>query len=141
MHGARSPKCVKLIPPRGIVVRRSTDVLAIHHGPTRRALQLLQENYRRRITPEETAASCGMTRRRLDQSFRQHLGRSFSAQHALLRLTRAKELLLDTPMTAADVAAETGFNTPQYFNECFREATGLTPRKFRLQHKATRQEA
>lgn len=135
MHGARPPRRVKLIPPKAITVRQSTEVLAINHEPTRRALQFLQENYRQRIGAEEVAAACGMSRRTLDQSFHQHLGRSISDQLAALRLIRAKELLLGTSLSAAGVAAETGFNTPQYFNNVFRRAAGLTPRRFRLQHE------
>jgi LacI family transcriptional regulator, galactose operon repressor len=135
MQEARPPKNVKLIPPKAITIRQSTEVLAINHEPTRRALQFLQENYRKRIGAEEVATVCGMSRRKLDQSFHRHLGRTVSDQLATLRLIRAKELLLRTNLSAADVAAETGFNTPQYFNNVFRRATGLTPRRFRLEHE------
>jgi LacI family transcriptional regulator, galactose operon repressor len=135
MQGARAPKSLKLIPPKAITVRQSTEVLAVNHEPTRRAIQFLQENYRKRIGAEDVAAICGMSRRKLDQSFHQHVGRSISDQLAALRIIRAKELLLRTDLSAADVAAETGFNTPQYFNNVFSRATGLTPRSFRLKHE------
>lgn len=134
MQGARPPRGVKLIPPKSISVRQSTEVLAINHELTRRALQFLRENYHRSIGAEAVAAACNVSRRRLDISFHQHLGRSISEQIAALRIIRAKELLLKTSLPAADVAAETGFNTPQYFNNIFRKATGLTPRRFRLEH-------
>ena len=135
MQGGRAPKNVKLIPPKAITVRQSTEVLAINHDPTRRALQFLQQNYRKRIGAEGVAAVCGMSRRKLDISFHKHLGRSISEQLSALRIIRAKELLLKTSLSAADVAAETGFNTPQYFSSVFRRATGLTPRHFRLKHE------
>jgi LacI family transcriptional regulator len=136
MRGGRAPTPPKLIPPRGITVRRSTDVLAVNHEPTRRALQFLQENYRRRIGAEEAATASGLSRRQLEQAFREHLGRSISDQLAFVRLLRAKELLARSTLSAADVAAQAGFNTPQYFNNVFRAATGLTPRRFRLRHQA-----
>ena len=135
MRGGRPPTAVKLIPPKAITVRQSTEVLAINHETTRRALQFLQENYRRRIGAEEAASSCGISRRRLDQFFHQHLGRSVSDHLGALRLIRAKELLLGTGLSAADVAARAGFNTPQYFSNVFRKSVGLTPRRFRLEHE------
>lgn len=136
MHGARAPKRRRLVPPKGITVRRSTEVLAVNHEPTRRALQFLQENYRRRIGAEEAAVASGLSSRKLERAFREHLGRSVSHELASLRLIRAKELLLRTNLTVTDVAAQTGFNTPQYFSNVFRKAADMTPRRFRLRHRA-----
>ena len=59
-----------------------------------------------------------------------------SDQLAFLRLLRAKELLARSGISVTDVSAQAGFNTPQYFNNVFHKATGLTPRRFRLQHRA-----
>jgi LacI family transcriptional regulator len=136
MHGGCPPKRPKLVPPKGITVRRSTEMLAVNHAPTRRALQFLQENYRRRIGAEEAAEASGLSRRQLERAFREHLGRSVSDQLAFVRLLRAKELLARSSLSVTDVSAQAGFNTPQYFNNVFRKATGLTPRRFRLQHRA-----
>jgi len=135
MQGQRAPKRPKLVPPKGITVRRSTEVLAIHHEPTRRGLQFLQENYRRPTGAEDGARASGLTRRKLELAFREHLGRSISDQLTALRILRAKELLMRTSLRVADVAAQTGFNTPQYFNNVFRRSCGLTPRRFRLRHR------
>jgi LacI family transcriptional regulator, galactose operon repressor len=135
MHGKRAPKLPILIPPKGVIVRRSTDTLAVNHGLTRLALQFLRENYRRRIGVAETAAACGASRRQLECSFRKHLGMTISEHLAALRLIQAKQLLRQTDLPIADVAAQTGFNTPQYFNNFFRKTSGITPRNFRLQHR------
>jgi transcriptional regulator GlxA family with amidase domain len=50
---------------------------------------------------------------------------------ARIRLQRAKEFLLGTELPVADVAARTGFNTAQYFNNVFRTETGYTPLNYR----------
>jgi LacI family transcriptional regulator len=138
MRGGQAPQQPKLIHPKGITVRQSTDVLAINHEPTRRAIQFLQEHYRRCIGAEEAAAASGLPRRRLELCFKEHLGRSIRSHLAILRLVRAKELLLNTTYSVTDVAAQTGFNTPQYFNLFFRHATGMTPRRFRLAREIQR---
>ncbi len=132
MSGARPPKRPKLIPPRGITVRQSTEVLAVNHEPTRRALIYLQENYSRRIGGEEAAQASGLPRRTLERSFREHLGKSINDELEFIRLARAKELLLTSDFSCLEIAARVGFNTPQYFNNVFMKAIGATPRRFRL---------
>ena len=136
MQGAPAPKHPRLIPPRGLTIRQSTDALAVHHEPTRLAVKFLHAHYQRRNSPDGAAEVSGLSRRNLERSFRQHLGRSVSDYLAALRLARAKELLLRTNLPIADVAAQTGFSTQQYFNNVFRQAAGNTPRRFRLQRRA-----
>ena len=55
MRGEKAPKQPILISPRGLVVRRSTDVLAINHEPCRRAMRFLQLNLMRNIGVEDVA--------------------------------------------------------------------------------------
>lgn len=137
MLGRQAPKLPILIPPKGVIVRRSTDTLAVNHGPTRQALKFLRDNYRRRIGVAETATACGLARRQLENIFFKNLGMTVSDHLSALRLIQAKQLLRQTELPIADVAAQTGFNTAQYFNNFFHKATGRTPRNFRLQHRVS----
>lgn len=132
MHGARPPKQPRLIPPRGITVRQSTEVLAVNHEPTRQALLYLQQNYRKRIGGSEAALASGLPRRTLEASFRQYLGRSINDELESIRLSRAKQLLLTTNLSCLEIASRTGFNTPQYFSNVFLKVVGQTPRRFRM---------
>ena len=43
------------------------------------------------------------------------------------RLRRAAELLAQGDCTVAEVADRTGFSTPSYFRQCFKDAYGITP--------------
>jgi LacI family transcriptional regulator len=135
MQGGRRPKRPRLIEPKGVTTRRSTDVLAINHQPARQALQSLRENYQKRTVIEDAVAASGLSRRNLERAFRQHVGRSLSEQLATLRLSRAKDFLLQTKLSATDIAAQVGFTTPQYFSNTFHKAFGVTPRRFRLRHQ------
>ena len=140
MNGQRAPRRPILIPPKGIVTRRSTEVLAIHHEPSRRALRFLRENFRRKDAVTEAVEAGGCPRAVLEKAFREHLDRLIMQELTRIRLARSRELLLQTDLSMADVAAATGFNTAQYFNNVFRKATGRTPRRFRVSNqKAARQ--
>ena len=46
-------------------------------------------------------------------------------------IERAKERLLATDQTAAEIAYSIGFEYPQYFNRLFKEKTGMTPKEYR----------
>ncbi len=48
-----------------------------------------------------------------------------------LRIERAKDLLLSTEMSVADVAQRSGFSSTSYFIKVFKESEGTTPSRFR----------
>lgn len=48
-----------------------------------------------------------------------------------LRLEKARGLLRSTSKSISDIAAETGFSTPQAFSKIFRMRFGVTPTEFR----------
>lgn len=48
-----------------------------------------------------------------------------------IRLQKAKELLRQTDLTIAEVAYETGFNSPAYFTRLYVKTFGMTPSEYR----------
>lgn len=48
-----------------------------------------------------------------------------------LKVSKAKELLSNTDQTIRQVAAEVGFEDPNYFSRVFRQVTGVSPSSFR----------
>lgn len=131
MQGEKPPATPILIPPRGITERRSTDALAVKQDGVRRAVEFMRRNYPRLIGPDDAAEEAGMPRAQLEIEFRKLFRHSMRQELARIRLQRAKEFLLGTELPVADVAARTGFNTAQYFNNVFRRETGLTPLNYR----------
>jgi LacI family transcriptional regulator len=131
MKGKPPPRRTLLVAPRGITVRQSSEVLALPHGPTRQAMEYLLKHYSRSVDLDAAALAGGVSRRNMERAFREYLGHSMCAELARIRLNRAKALLRETRLSMTDVAARAGYNTPQYFNNVFRCATGQTPRRFR----------
>jgi LacI family transcriptional regulator len=137
MQGAPPPTQPILICPKGIITRRSTDVLAVNHEPSRRALRFIRENYQRNIGVTEAVQASGMARRTLEKTFRQSIGRTIHEELIRVRLARSRELLRQSDLSVTEIAARTGFRTAQYFSRVFHEAMSVTPRRYRL---ASRQE-
>jgi len=49
----------------------------------------------------------------------------------MIRMQEAKKLLVTTPLTISEIAYQTGFKTPTYFSQIFKQTFGESPSDFR----------
>jgi LacI family transcriptional regulator len=131
MSGEKKPEQPILIPPLGMVTRRSTDVLAMSDRQLAAGVRFLREHVFDGLTVKEIARAAGMSRRVFERRFVNQIGRTPKAEVLRLRLERAKELLADTNWTLAQIAERTGFKYAEYLHVMFTQKTGATPGKFR----------
>jgi transcriptional regulator GlxA family with amidase domain len=75
----------------------------------------------------ETAASVGLSPRRMETLFRQAFGTTPGAHALTLRLTAARKLLAETQHPLSEVALRTGFTSPATLSRAFRRAYGMAP--------------
>jgi AraC-like DNA-binding protein len=71
----------------------------------------------------------------LSRIFKETTGIGLSAYINQVRITKAKQLLLDTNDLIIDIAVACGFNYIPHFNFTFKELEGMTPTQFRKAHK------
>ncbi len=131
MSGGRAGGKPLLVQPLGVVVRRSTEVIAVAEPTVRRAMEFIAKNLARPIGSPQIADALGVRRTALDALFREHLCRSVGDEIRRQRFARAKLLLESTKMPVAEIADETGFCTPSHLSNTFRDATGVSPRAWR----------
>ncbi len=120
-----------LIPPQGVVDRRSTDTLAVEDPAMVKALRFIRENPARVMQVEDVARQAGLCRRALELRFQNLLGRSPAAEIRRVRIARAIELLQRTGLSVAAVAERSGFSSPEYMASVFRSQLGTTPLHYR----------
>ena len=48
----------------------------------------------------------------------------------MLRINKAKELLLESNLYVFEISQQVGFNDTSYFNRTFKRITGYTPNEF-----------
>ncbi len=132
--GVPAPDRPLLIPPAGVMLRRSTDLTAISIPAVRLAVRFLKDNIGRSFGIEEVAAAAGVSRSTLDRLFLQHLNRSVHAEVLRIRLAAVKHLLTHTDAALQEVARRTGFCHAQYLNNVFAQAEGMTPRAYRMRY-------
>jgi len=65
------------------------------------------------------------------KAFKKVVGLSPSQYLQQLRIEKASQLLLQTPMTVAEVAHQAGYESEFYFSRIFKQKTGLSPSEYR----------
>lgn len=84
-----------------------------------------------KITVQSLAEKINMSTTHFSRVFRQHTGFSPYDYVLAARFNKAKELLLKTDMTVAEIAYETGFNSEANFIYFFTGSEKVSPGKFR----------
>jgi LacI family transcriptional regulator len=119
------------VPPLGVVVRQSTEVLAVEDAYLAKALRFIRSDPAQKMNVDDVAAQAGYCRRLLEQRFAKILGRSPAAEIKRVRVELALQLLQTTNMRISDVAEKSGFTTAEYMATVFRKEFGVAPLSFR----------
>ncbi|MCE5277649.1 MAG: substrate-binding domain-containing protein [Planctomycetaceae bacterium] len=123
MSGRPIPRRHVLIPPPGIAVRQSSNIIAVPHLPTARALRFIWDHLAdSALTSNAVAAAVGLSRGSLDLHFLKHLGKTVAQEIGQARLTQAKILLGGTDKTLAQIARQTGFSCALHLRRTFNRA-------------------
>ena len=126
-----------LVPPSGIVTRRSTDVIAVADATVRQALKFIGANLHKAIGSPQIADALDIRRTELDTLFRMQLSRSVGEEIRRQRFARVRLLLETTDLSVSKIADATGYCTPSHLTNAFKAAFGLTPKAWRKRLKAS----
>ena len=85
----------------------------------------------RPVRAAELGALTGYTEYYLTDKFKRETGMSVSRYVRKCKLDRSRILLRSTNLSVQEIAERLAFTTPNYFIQCFREETGLSPEKYR----------
>ena len=133
MEGAKPPRKPLMIPPAGICVRTSTDVLATSDPDVGAALRYMWNHLDLDLSVSQIVREVGATRRGLERAFQHELGRSIIAELRRKRLETFVELLKTTSLPIHEICKDTGFFTRDYLHRIFKKEFGMTPLKYRKQ--------
>ena len=100
---------------------------------TRPALVYVQTLLAERITLEEAADRCCMSRWHFSRSFKRDYGITFKEFVIRERIVRAKALLGQSNASVTEIAHAVGFNELSNFTRAFTRESGVGPRQFRKQ--------
>ena len=94
-------------------------------------LRFLSEKYLQKIALKDVADELHYSASYLEHVFRKENGMPLMKYLRLLKLEKAKELLLTTDKSVLDIAETVGFEDSNYFTAVFTNVFGLSPRVFR----------
>jgi LacI family transcriptional regulator len=135
MMSGRKPRRQKyVIPPEGIVIRHSSDIIAVENQDIAAALALIQTRACSGLKVSDIADAVALSRSQLDRSFKAVVGRTIHDEIRRVRLDQAKRLLAEASLPLKQISARSGFRSVQHMTEVFSQFVGVTPAIYRRQH-------
>ena len=131
MRGQAPRRQETLLPPRGIVVRASSDELVINDPLVAHAARLIRENVLTGINVDELCRKLNASRSTLDRRMKAALDRTPKEEIARLRFREVERLLRETDLTIDVIARQTGFAHSHYLQAAFKQRHRQTPGAFR----------
>lgn len=96
---------------------------------------IMYEKINESINLKKIASDFGVSYSKFRIDFKKQTGTSPLQYHLLLKIEKAKDLLLHTNKTQKEIAYSLGFESDYYFNRLFKQKTGITPNQFRKKHR------
>ncbi len=100
-----------------------------------RAITYMNSHFAEKITIEELAGVASLSARHFARVFKAITGSSPIDFLNIIRLQRARHMLVHNDISITEVALLCGFKTSSYFSNCFVEKYKLTPSAYRQQFK------
>ena len=131
LQGERLNRDEWLLPPVGIATRQSTDVLAIDDELVVAAVRHIREHACAGIKVADVVRALGISRRVLESRFLRRVGHTPHEEIARVQFRRVEQLLSETDLPLATIAARAGFRHPEYMTVAFTRRHGMSPSQWR----------
>lgn len=134
LTGQRPPEETR-IPPAGLVLRQSSNLISTNDGLVNEALQLIRAGSPSRPTVKQLINRLATSRRRLELRFHEELGSTPAKEILRVQIESACQLLIDTELPLLRVAESSGLGSERQMRKVFRRTLGITPSEYREQFR------
>jgi transcriptional regulator GlxA family with amidase domain len=107
-----------------------------YHQSLIKVAAMMEANIKEPLSLDELASSIGLSRRHIERVFKRHLDCVPTKYYLELRLRRARELLLQTPMSIMAITTACGFQSLPHFSKSYRNLFGHPPSVERRMNRA-----
>jgi len=133
MDGRSPPAEDIVVPSDGVVVRQSTDTIAVDDRHVAAAVHFIHDHAAEPFGVERVVRATDISRRQLEVRFRRVLGCTLHDYICRERIERAKRLLAGHErIKLQQVAGACGFSTVERMRLVFKRFSGRTPLQYRL---------
>lgn len=91
----------------------------------------IQYNYQKEISLDDVSREMNLSPYYFSKLFKEETGENFIEYLTGIRITKAKELLMNQEMSMKEICCEVGYCDPNYFSRIFKKTTGITPTEYR----------
>lgn len=95
------------------------------------ALRYVARNFSHAFTLEDVAENINLSPTYLSKKFKKVTGLTFKEYVNYIRIRQSCQMLITTDDNITKIAINCGFNSSNYFKDCFRRILGVSPRDFR----------
>ena len=131
MNGEPPEDRICRVPPTGLVIRQSTQILATQDALVASALSMIRAEACAGLTADRVAERLKISRTTLDDRLRRAISRTADIEIRRVRLAKAQELLSQTDLPLRLVARQSGYANEQYLCMVMKKDIGMTPGQYR----------
>lgn len=104
------------------------------------AIEYIHHHAAAPLSVSQIAAHFGCSEGYFYRLFKRHTGQTPIAVLTAIRMGRAEQLLRETSLSIAEIAAQVGYDDSFYFSRAFKKKTGVRPSSFRTEEYYSRRE-
>lgn len=120
-----------IVPPIGLVVRQSSDIVAVQDPDVGKALRFIRQQATQLIGVEDVLREVAVSRRKLERDFQRIIHRTIFAEIRRVRIEHVQRLLSSTHLPMPAIASQSGFDGARRMAVVFNQVTGMTPTEYR----------
>lgn len=94
------------------------------------AINYIRQNLNRNISISELSAFMGYSDNYFSAYFKKHIGYTPNRYINMLKIEKAKELIMYTSLSITEIADKLGFESIHYFSKVFKQITGISPTNY-----------
>lgn len=117
-----------------IFIELATQSDHSQHYITEKVIGYIKENYGEQISLATVAENLHLNYSYLSSCFNNHAKESFTDCLNKIRISKAKELLLNVDLSISEISGAVGYTDQSYFGKVFKKLTGFTPSTYRRHH-------
>ncbi len=136
MQRKPAPKYPVRVSPFRLIVRKSSDLIAVKHPGVAKSLRFMWDHYHEPIGVNDLATAASMSVRNYYHAFVDNVGRPPGNEIQRIRIERAKRLLLESSDKIEVIAKMCGYTSANSFWVAFKRSVGMPPMTYsKLQHQ------
>lgn len=133
--GDPAPATSICLPPKTLIVRQSSDIVALDNPAVAQALRFIRRHACEPINVADVLREVPVSRRKLEREFQRVIHRTIFEEIRRHRVEKAMRLLATTDLAMPAIARQSGFDGARRLAVVFGDATGQTPTSYRAQFK------